>query len=334
MGYSVIRLASERLRLAIADRGATWLSCEIDMGGGRWRDVILRRASIADAGSDQAYLGATVGRYANRIARGRIARDGREWQLALAPGQKHHLHGGPGGFHTRVWDVEQVSSSEARFSLVSPDGDQGYPGELQVEVTYRLLGSMTIEMESRAAASAATPVAITNHAYFNLDGDARDVRGHSLQVAASRYAPVDAELIPVSGPVTVEGTSLDFRGEKKMGEGWLGDAQQKLAGGIDHAFLLEARCGAMEAVAAQLTSAAGDLRLSISTTLPALQVYTGQYLAGIPGAGGRTFAGCEGATLEPGQLPDSPNHPEWLHGDCWATPGRPVAHRIRYAFDI
>ena len=119
MAYRVIRLESERLRLEIADRGATWLRCQVDMSGGRWRDVILRRSSIDDASGDKAFLGATVGRYANRIARGRITRDDRDLQLALGPGEKHHLHGGPGGFHTRVWDVEQVSAAEARFPAAS-----------------------------------------------------------------------------------------------------------------------------------------------------------------------------------------------------------------------
>lgn len=331
MGYRVIRLESERLRLEIADRGATWLRCEVDMGGGRWRDVILRRASIADASGDKAFLGATVGRYANRIAHGRLVRDGREWQLALAPGEKHHLHGGPGGFHTRVWDVEQVSSREARFSLVSPDGDQGYPGELKVEVNYRLVGEMTIEMETRATASEATPVAITNHAYFNLDGDAGDVRGHTLQVAASRYSPVDAELIPAGPPVTVEGTTLDFREGKKVGKGWLGDEQQILAGGIDHAFLLSADAAAMRA-AAELASSTGDLALAIHTDLPALQVYSGQYLEGIRTVADRALGACAGLALEPGYLPDSPNRPSWPQAPCWVHAGQTASHRISYAF--
>jgi aldose 1-epimerase len=335
MGYSVVRLVSEtgQLVLEIADRGATWLSCEVDMGGGQWRDVILRRASIDDASGDKAFLGATVGRYANRIAHGRIARDGREWQLALAPGEKHHLHGGPGGFHTRIWDVEQVSPQEARFSLVSPDGDQGYPGELKVEVTYRLVGEMTIEMETRATATEATPVAITNHAYFNLDGDARDVRGHTLQVAASMLSAVDAELIPLGPPATVEATALDFRRRRAVAEAWLGDEQQRFAGGIDHAFLLNADVRRMARSAAELVSATGDLRLAIHTDLPALQVYSGQYLAGIATTGSRMLPACAGMALEPGYLPDSPGHPEWPQDDCWVGAGRTAHHRIRYAFD-
>lgn len=333
MVYRVVRLESESggLVLEIADRGAAWLSCEVDMGGGRRRQVILRRASVADAGADLAYLGATVGRYANRIAHGRLARDGRAWQLALAPGAAHHLHGGPGGFHTRAWDVEQVSPSEARFSLVSPEGDQGYPGELAVEVAYRLVGAMTIEMETRATATAATPVAIANHAYFNLDGDAGDVRGHTLEVAASQYSPVDAALIPVGGPVTVAGTTLDFRRARKLGAGWLGDAQQRLAGGVDHALLLDG--GGLQHAAARLASSTGDLRLSLSTTLPALQVYTGQYLEGIATAGGRTLGACAGVALEPGFLPDSPNHPEWPGSTSWVGAGETVTHRTRYVME-
>ncbi len=334
MDDRVIRLASPGggLALAIAARGATWLSCEVGLGGGRKRQVILQRASIDDASGDRAYLGATVGRYANRIAGGRIAREGREWQLALAPGQPHHLHGGPQGFHTRVWDVAQVSATEARFTLHSPAGDQGYPGALDVEVRYRLVGERTIDMETCATASEATPVALTNHAYFNLEGDAQDIRGHRLQVAASHFAPVDEALIPTAPPAAVEGTTLDFRRPRPVGQDWLGDAQQRIAGGIDHALLLDAGCAGAQQAAAHLVSWSGDLRLSIATTLPALQVYTGQYLDGIAAAGGRTLGACAGIALEPGYLPDSPNHPEWPQASCWVEAGQTVRQRIRYVF--
>jgi aldose 1-epimerase len=327
----MIRLeAPGGISLTISERGATWMSCEVPVAPARRRDVILRRAASDEA----SFLGSTIGRYANRIARGRIRRDGREWQLALRPGSPHHLHGGPDGFHARVWQVQQSIATEARFTLRSPDGDQGYPGELAAEVVYRIADAMTIEMQMRATTTAATPVALTNHAYFNLDGLAGDVRRHQLHVNASRYMPVDRELIPLGPPSPVDGTSFDFRKAKVIERDWLGDDQQQQAGGYDHAFLLDAACAHMRQHAVELASSRGDLTLAIATTLPALQVYSGQYLAGTPAPGDSTYAACAAVALEPGFLPDSPNHPEWPQPSCWLAPGEEFAHTIRYSFRV
>jgi aldose 1-epimerase len=312
------------IALAISERGATWMSCEVPVARGERRDAILRRAE----NEHKSFLGSTIGRYANRIAHGRIRRGGREWQLALRPGSPHHLHGGPGGFHARVWDVQQAGETEARFTLHSPDGEQGYPGDVEAQVAYRLLDAMTIEMEMRATTTAPTPLALTNHAYFNLDGDAGDVRQHALRVDASRYMPVDRELIPFGPPAAVDRTSFDFREAKPIVRDWLQDDQQRQAGGYDHAFLLDAA----DPAACELTSSRGDLRLAISTTMPALQFYSGQYLAGTPAPGGGTYAACAAIALEPGFLPDSPNHPEWPQPSCWLLPGETFTHTIRYSF--
>lgn len=309
------------ITLTIDERGATWTSCEVPVGGTP-RDAILRRAAT----DRQSFLGSTIGRYANRIARGRIHRDGREWQLPLREGSLHHLHGGPGGFHSRVWQAQQSSPAEAVFTLHSPDGEQGYPGEVRARVSYRLIDAMTVEMEMHAATTAPTPIALTNHAYFNLDGDADDVRGHTLQVNASRYMPVDRELIPFGPPASVEGTSFDFRTAKPIARDWLADEQQRQVAGYDHAFLLDAT-----GAACALTSGRGDLRLAISTTMPALQFYSGQYLSGTPSPDG-AYDAWAAVALEPGFLPDSPNHPEWPQPSCWLLPGETFAHTIRYTF--
>jgi len=331
--YRVIRLErQDGIALTIADRGATWLSCEVPLPDGTRRETILRRSAIDDASADRSYLGATVGRYANRIAQGRLQLEGHAWQLETNPASPHQLHGGPQGFHSRVWTVHQVSGTEARFSLHSPEGDQGYPGDLQLDVTYRLAEPLAIEMEMRATASAPTPLAVTNHAYFNLDGSIGDVRAHSLQVQAARYMPVDGELIPVGPPAGVEHTTFDFRQPKTISRDWLADAQQRLAGGYDHAFLLDEPCAGARAPAVQLLSSRGDLGLAISTTLPALQVYAGQYLGGTAAPGSAAYPLCAGVALEPGFLPDSPNHPEWPQPTCWLRPGEVFLHTIRYAF--
>lgn len=322
------------IELTLTDRGATWLDCRVPMGGGAMRSVVLQRAAVDDASADRAFLGATVGRYANRIAQARIAHAGRAWALAPHPaGSAHQLHGGPDGFHLRQWQVVDVDEASATFALHSPDGDQGYPGAVDVRVTYRLVDALTIEMAMQASTTAPTPLALTNHAYFQLDGQSGDVRRHRLRVAASHYMPVDGELIPIGAPQPVAGTSFDFRDGKRLEADWLADAQQALAGGYDHAFLLDAAATHPAAPAAELVSSAGDLALRISTTLPALQVYAGQYVGGTLRPDGGTHAACAGVCLEPGFLPDSPNHPEWPQASCWLMPGAEYRHVIRYAFE-
>lgn len=307
--------------LTLSERDATWVSCEVPMALSARRDVILRRAQT----DEKSFLGSTIGRYANRIVPGRIWRGGREWQPALRPGTPHHLHGGPEGFHARVWEVQQRSTEEARFFLHSPEGDQGYPGVVDAYVTYRLVDAMIIEVEMRAT-TAPTPLALTNHAYFNLDGDAGDVRQHALWVNASRHLPIDPELIPFGPPAGVEGTSFDFRKAKPIARNWLGDEQQRQAGGYDHAFLLDG-----PGLACELTSGRGDLRLLIFTTMPALQFYSGRHLAGTPTPDGGSYPACAALALEPGFLPDSPNRPEWPQPCCWLLPGETFVHTIRYS---
>lgn len=311
------------LALALSTRGATWLSCEVPLPGGAARSVILQRAQMTGDAADQAYVGATIGRYANRIAQARIASNGHTWPLAPNPGSRHQLHGGPGGFHVREWQVDALDDTAVTLSLVSPDGDQGYPGRLDAQVIYSLTDALTIEMEAVARVTARSPMCLTNHAYFNLDGAAGDVRRHHLRVAARRYLPVDEQLIPLGTLLDVHGTGFDFRAPKTLLADWLRDPQQRHGGGYDHAFLLDAGCRDLRAPAAVLVSADGTLAMEIRTTLPALQLYAGQFLRGLP------FAG---VALEPQFLPDSPNHPEWPQPSCWLEPGAVYRHTISYTF--
>jgi aldose 1-epimerase len=319
------------LALSLSTFGAAWLSCEVPLADGSRRRVILERTAMPDAAAARAYVGATIGRYANRIGGARITRGARSWTLQPNAGSKHQLHGGPDGFDKREWSVVHADATSARLALLSPDGDQGYPGELRAEVSYRLLDK-AIEMEAIATATADCPVCLTNHAYFNLDGVDGDVRGHRLQIAADRFLPVDADLIPIAPLADVEGTGFDFRVAKPMRMHWLLDEQQRQAGGYDHAYLLAESCSGMGEPAAELVSADGALRMAISTTLPALQFYAGQHLEGIASPSGCLYPACAAVALEPQFLPDSPNHPEWPQPSCWLAPGQVYRHRIRYAF--
>ena len=321
------------LRLSLSTLGAAWLSCQVPMPDGSRRAVILERVEPPDATTRRAFLGATIGRYANRIGRGRIARAGQAWQLDTDPGSRHQLHGGPGGFHAREWTVAEVDPTSVTMAIVSPDGDQGFPGELQVQVSYRLADAMTIEMEAIARVTSPSPVCLTNHAYFNLDGIASDVRAHRLRIAAAHYLPVDGELIPLGPLADVQGTGFDFREASTLQQHWLADDQQRQAGGYDHAYLLDAACAGMHAPAAELVSSDGALHLRIATTLPAIQLYGGQFLRGVPSPSGVAHRACAAIALEPQFLPDSPNHPEWPQPSCWLAPGETYRHVIRYAFD-
>ena len=307
------------LRLDLIDWGATWVSCRVPVAGVE-REVLLGHATLADYFRQQGYLGVTVGRFANRIGQARIERDGRVFQLAANQGA-HQLHGGPGGLSTRRWRIVEQGQAHVVFGIESPDGDQGYPGNLAATVCYRLEDGLRISMEYTATVDAPCPVNFTNHAYFNLDGAATDVREHVLQIAAHEYLPTDEDMIPLGKLAPVAGTGFVFNVAKKIGADFLGDAQQKTALGYDHAFQLDPACRGMKAVAVSVVSGDGRLAMDLLTTKPAMQFYSGNHLAGISARDGGSYRPHQGLALETEFLPDCPNHPEWPEADCWLVPG-------------
>lgn len=307
------------------DWGATWLSARVPMNDGSVREALLGCATPSDYLSQTAYLGATVGRYANRIARSAISRDGKTFQLAANQGA-HQLHGGPEGFDRRRWQIVRQAAQEVEYRLVSPSGDQGYPGTLLVSLTYRLEDDNTLSIAYQATVDEACPVNLTNHAYFNLDAVHGDARQHSLQLNADRYLPVDNEGIPNADLKAVAGTSFDFRQAKTVAQDFLSDDDQRAVKGYDHAFLLNDG----EQPAAELWSADGKLKLTVFTTAPALQFYSGNYLDGTPAREQGVYTAFQGIALESEFLPDSPNHPEWPQADCWLTPGESFQCVTRY----
>lgn len=312
------------LRLTLLDRGATWWSLQLPVPGeAAPRELLLGGATPQAHLGNTAYFGATIGRVANRIAGASIARDGRTWPLVPQPGSRHQLHGGPDGFDRRRWTVVSSGPRQATFRLHSPDGDQGYPGAVTAEATVTLPGQGVIELELRATTTAPTPVGLTNHAYFNLDGAPTDARQHRLALAASQVLPVDDELIPRGPLLPVAGTPFDFRDARPIG--------REAGGAYDHAFLLDGGPGALHP-AATLTAADGRVQLRMDTTLPALQLYTGAGLDRQAGRDGRALPPFAGIALEPQFLPDSPHHPEWPQPSCWLEPGQAWSHRIRYTF--
>jgi len=325
---------AQGLELSLMDLGATWLSCKVPMPGGPAREVLLGRESPHEPHATAAFLGATIGRYANRIGQACIRRDGEEIRLTPGAGSRHQLHGGPRGFDKLRWTIASHDDREAVFTLVSPDGDQGFPGELDVRVSYRLLDGLEIEMQAEARTSAPTPVCVTNHAYFNLDAVHGDARQQSLRIPAAQYLPVDGELIPLGELAPVQATGFDFREPKTLAQDWLRDEQQQPGAGYDHAFLLDAGCAGMHQPAAALQAADGSLAMELFTTLPSLQMYAGQFLGGTPSRDGTPYPACAGIALEPQFLPDSPNHSEWPQPSCWLMPGEVYRHTIRWRFSV
>ena len=225
--YRVITLRNANgVVVTLMDWGATLLSARIPMKDGSVREALLGCASPEQYTEQAAFLGASIGRYANRIANSRYTLDGKTVELAPSQGQ-HQLHGGPEGFDKRRWAIASQNPTEAVFILTSPDGDQGYPGELQAKATYRLTEDNRISIEYRASVDKACPVNLTNHVYFNLDGDQTDVRNHKLQLLADAYLPVDESGIPHDGLKDVANTSFDFREPKTVAQDFLSDDDQK-----------------------------------------------------------------------------------------------------------
>ncbi|MFS2223268.1 galactose-1-epimerase [Pantoea sp. B65] len=308
------------------DWGATWLSARVPMKDGSVREALLGCATPSDYLHQAAYLGATVGRYANRIAAARLQQG--NIQLVANQGE-HQLHGGPQGFDKRRWQIVSQSESEVHYRIASPDGDQGFPGALQARVHYRLDEHNCLSIEYQAQVDQPCPVNLTNHAYFNLDAQHGDARQHRLQLLADHYLPVDSMGIPCAELKPVTGNSFDFRQPKTVAAEFLQDEDQRVVKGYDHAFLLNS-AGDSSQPAAQLWSADGKLQLTVHTAAPALQFYSGNYLDGTPAREQGSYTAFQGIALESEFLPDSPNHPEWPQPSCWLQPGETYQSVTRY----
>lgn len=282
---------------------------------GRFDDVVLGFERLDGYLGESPYFGAIIGRYGNRIGAARFSLGGQSYQLAANNGQ-NHLHGGLKGFDKLLWDAEPTVGGQGPgvvFTRTSPDGEEGYPGALNVRVTYTLTDADELIVDYSATTSRATPVNLTQHSYFNLAGQGSgDILGHELMLAADRYTPVDGTLIPTGELAPVEGTPFDFRQPTAIGAR-IGDDHPQLKNGLgyDHNWVLN-RGGEGLQLAARVFEPKSGRTLEVETTEPGIQFYAGNFLDGtITGKGGAVYRHRTGFCLETQHFPDSPNKPQF-----------------------
>jgi aldose 1-epimerase len=303
----IYTLANGQLEVRVMAYGAKLVSVKTPDRTGKMADVVLGYDKLEDYLNDKGtHFGSVVGRYGNRIAKGRFSLDGKTYQIPPNNGE-NALHGGPKGFDEYVWKAEEVSNG-VEFTLVSPDGDMGFPGTLTAKVRYTLNGNV-LRIHYFATSDKATVVNLTNHSYFNLRGDDKgDILGQRLELNADRFTPVDAGLIPTGELAPVVGTPFDFRKPAVIGSR-INDAneQLKLGGGYDHNFVLNGTAGTLR-LAAIATDPESGRKMTVETTEPGVQFYTGNFLDGsYMGRHGVKYQKRTGFCLETQHYPDSPN---------------------------
>lgn len=305
-------------RITLLNHGARLTRIDLALPDGV-RNVILGYDDNAQYLSDPYFMGATVGRYCNRIAGAHFNLDGVDYSLDANEG-RNHLHGGSGGFHTRIWSVDaDVPEDTGRFRLHSGDGDQGYPGTVEASVTYRWTDERELLIRVEAETDRPTHVNMSNHAYFNLAANAADVLGHRLRVASGQTLQVDDDLLPNGDFLDLSGSALDLRRPALLRD--VVESQDALivrTQGLDFNYVLGDSGGE-----ADLESPSGDLRLQMTTSCPGLQVYSGQKL-------GSPFAAHRGLCLEPQHFPDTPNQPNFP--SSLLLPGERYLQTTRYRF--
>jgi aldose 1-epimerase len=301
------------MEVRVMTYGGIIVSIKVPDRKGAFDDVVLGYDSLAGYLRSSPYFGAIVGRYGNRIAHGTFTIDGESYHLDTNNGP-NALHGGVKGFDKVVWHAESIKQDSTVGVLLthtSPDGDQGYPGTVQARVSYALTPDNKLIVSYHATTDKATPINLTQHSYFNLAGAGKgDILGHVVMINADRFTPVDSTLIPTGELAPVAGTPMDFRTPTAIGARIAQpDPQLKNAGGYDHNFVLN-RNGDTLSLAARVVEPTTGRVLTVTTTQPGVQFYTGNFLDGtITGKDGHVYLRRYGFCLETQHFPDSPNHP-------------------------
>jgi aldose 1-epimerase len=331
----LVEIANGRgMRASVITLGAGLQALTAPDRAGRFADIILGHDSVAPYVETPFYLGASIGRFSNRIAGGVFMLDGKRYDLVKSDGA-HTLHGGAVGYDKVLWRIEQAGPSSVTLAYSSPDGEQGFPGALEARVTYRLTEENELAVMYEARTDALTVVGLTQHAYFNLGGadSGRTILAHRLTVDADAFTPVDAGLIPTGEIRAVAGTAFDFRQPKEVGAHLSdGDDEQLRRGrGYDHNFVLRGGRARDPKFAARLEEPVSGRVLEIFTTEPGLQFYSGNFLDGrLIGKGGAPYQRNDGLCLEPQQFPDAPNQPGFPSARL--NPGETYRHLSLYRF--
>ena len=316
--------------------GAAIVSLRVPDRGGRIDDVVLGFDTLDGYLARTTYFGAVVGRYGNRIAKGQFTLDGRSYQLATNNGP-NHLHGGIKGFDKQLWHAEPFDRDGrvgVAYTLTSADGDQGYPGTLNVKVTYTLSPANELTVEYEGTTDHSTVINLTQHSFFNLAGDGSgDILGHKLTLDADRFTPVDATLIPTGELAPVDGTPFDFRQPVAIGARIDADHPQLRHGtGYDHNWVINGSPGTLRH-AARVEDPSTGRTLDVSTTEPGVQFYAGNFLDGtITGKSGHVYKRRAGLCLETQHFPDSPNKPQFP--STVLRPGETYRSRTVFTFGV
>ncbi len=325
---------SNGVEVAITNYGGRIVSVMVPDKDGVFKDVVLGFDNIDDYTATDNNFGATIGRYGNRIAHGKINIDGVEYELPQN-NFGHSLHGGPEGFDKKVFIATQPDNKSLILTYLSEDGEAGYPGNLDVKVTMTLTDNNAIDIRYEALTDKKTVVNLTNHSYFNLSGDANNnVLDNILMINADSFTPVDDTFMTTGEILTVEGTPMDFRTPTSIGEridNYEYD-QLKFGDGYDHNWVLNTK-GDISQVAASVYSPASGIQLEVYTDEPGVQVYTGNFLAGTDtGKYGAVYGKRNAICLETQKYPDTPNKPEWP--SAFLMPGDTYTSRCIYKFTV
>jgi len=313
----------------MVDYGAIIVSINVPDRTGKKTNVTAGFSSMDGYLMAHPYFGATVGRYANRIAKGRFSIDGNSYALAVNNGP-NHLHGGLVGFDKLMWKVAEVKSDSSvglSFSLISPDGQEGYPGTLTVTAHYTWDNDNKLSIRLAATTDKATHLNLTNHAYFNLSGaNSGTIYKHELTLACGKYLPVNDDMIPLGSLALVKNTSVDFTTKRPIGQKI---AEMTATNGYDHCFVVDGVAGTLRP-AANVVDPASGRTMSVATTQPGIQLYTGNFLSGMPETAG--FKQHEAFCLETQHYPDSPN--QTLFPSTLLKPGQTFEETTTYQFGV
>ncbi|MGM9506712.1 aldose epimerase family protein [Larkinella sp. GY13] len=322
------------MKVAITNYGGRIVSILVPDKTGQMLDVNLGHSSIDDYLENESFFGTLVGRYGNRIGKGKFTLDGKTYQLATNNGP-NSLHGGKKGFNAKMWDATPVGTNGLKLHYVSPDGEENYPGTLTVDVTYTLTDDNGIKIDYQATTDKSTVVNLTNHAYFNLNGEGSgSVADHLVEIKADRYTPVDATLIPTGELAPVDGTPFDLRKPVAIGERQDADHPQiKNGGGFDHNFVLNGGQTAEPRLIATVTSPKTGISMDVLTTEPGVQFYGGNFLNGKRiGKSGKPYDKRSAFCLETQHFPDSPNQSKFP--TTVLKPGETYKTTTEYRFSV